>query len=129
MEELYLKGKIRAIGVSNFSVTDIIAIIENCQIVPIVNQIAIYIGHLQDGLAEFCRQQNILVEAYSPLATGRILKSEIIREMAQGGKFILKKLTYIRYNNVFFVIFDFSYNIIVLAGRRDLLIIFQNPAL
>ncbi|MGA2822908.1 MAG: aldo/keto reductase [Bacteroidales bacterium] len=83
MEELYREGKVRAIGVSNFSVTDINAIIENCEIVPMVNQIAIYIGHLQDGLTEYCRQRNILVEAYSPLATGGILKIEAIREVAK----------------------------------------------
>jgi diketogulonate reductase-like aldo/keto reductase len=83
MEEMYKEGKIRAIGVSNFSVSDINSILENCEIVPMVNQIRLYIGHMQAGLTEFCRQQNILVEAYSPLATGRILKSEAIREMAK----------------------------------------------
>jgi diketogulonate reductase-like aldo/keto reductase len=83
MEEMYKEGKIRAIGISNFSVSDIDSILENCEIVPMVNQIRLYIGHMQAGLTEFCRQQNILVEAYSPLATGRILKSEAIREMAK----------------------------------------------
>jgi diketogulonate reductase-like aldo/keto reductase len=48
-----------------------------------VNQIAIFIGHTQDALTEYCRQHNILVEAYSPLATGSALKSEEIRKMAQ----------------------------------------------
>jgi diketogulonate reductase-like aldo/keto reductase len=83
MKELYREGKIRAIGVSNFSITDINAILDNCEIVPMVNQIAIYIGHMQDALTEYCRQRNILVEAYSPLATGGALKSEAIREVAK----------------------------------------------
>ncbi len=83
MEELYRQGKVRAIGVSNFSVTDINAIIENCEIVPMVNQIRLYIGHMQEELTEFCHRHNILVEAYSPLATGRILKNEAIREVAK----------------------------------------------
>jgi len=83
MEEMYKEGKIRAIGVSNFSVTDINTILDNCEIVPMVNQIALYIGHTQDALTEYCRQRNILVEAYSPLATGRILKNETIREVAK----------------------------------------------
>jgi diketogulonate reductase-like aldo/keto reductase len=82
MEKLYKEGKIRAIGVSNFSTTDIAAILNNCEIVPMVNQIAIFIGHTQDVLTEYCRQHNILVEAYSPLATGSALKSEGIRKMA-----------------------------------------------
>lgn len=83
MEEMYKEGKIRAIGVSNFSVSDINSILENCEIVPMVNQIRLYIGHMQAGLTEFCRQQNILVEAYSPLATGGALKREAIREVAK----------------------------------------------
>ena len=83
MEELYRQGKVRAIGVSNFSVTDINAIIENCEIVPMVNQIRLYIGHMQEDLTEFCHRHNILVEAYSPLSTGRILKSEAIMAVAR----------------------------------------------
>ena len=83
MEELYREGKIRAIGVSNFSITDINSIIENCEIVPMVNQIALYIGHTQNALTDYCLGQNILVEAYSPLATGGALKREAIREVAK----------------------------------------------
>jgi diketogulonate reductase-like aldo/keto reductase len=83
MEKLYKEGKVRAIGISNFSITDIDAILNNCDIVPMVNQIAIYIGHTQDALTEYCLQHNILVEAYSPLATGKALKSEEIGNVAQ----------------------------------------------
>lgn len=83
MEELYRQGKIRSIGVSNFSVKDINTILDNCEIVPMVNQIRLYIGHMQEELTEFCRGHNILVEAYSPLATGRILNSKEILEIAK----------------------------------------------
>ena len=83
MEELYRQGKVRAIGVSNFSISDITSILDNCEIVPMVNQIRLYIGHMQEELTDFCRKRNILAEAYSPLATGRILKSETISEMAK----------------------------------------------
>jgi diketogulonate reductase-like aldo/keto reductase len=82
MEQLYKEGKIRVIGVSNFSTTDIDSLLENCEIVPMVNQIGLYIGHTKDALTAYCRQHNILVEAYSPLATGGALKSSEIREMA-----------------------------------------------
>jgi diketogulonate reductase-like aldo/keto reductase len=83
MEEIYKDGKIRAIGVSNFSVKDINAILDNCSIVPMVNQIRLFIGHMQEELTEFCRQHDILVEAYSPLATGRILNSKAILDIAE----------------------------------------------
>jgi len=83
MEKLYKEGKIRSIGVSNFSIKDITAILDNCEIVPMVNQIRLFIGHMQEELTEFCRKHNILVEAYSPFATGRILNSREILEIAK----------------------------------------------
>ncbi|MGI2326797.1 aldo/keto reductase [Planococcus sp. YIM B11945] len=82
MEKLYNDGKIRAIGVSNFSETDIQALLDACDIVPMANQIPFYIGRDQESLLAFCNERNILVEAYSPLATGQILNSPVIVEMA-----------------------------------------------
>lgn len=83
MEELYKAGRIRSIGVSNFSIKDITAILDNCEIVPMVNQIRLFIGHMQEELTEFCRKHNILVEAYSPFATGRILNNKEILDKAK----------------------------------------------
>lgn len=82
-EKLYKEGKIRAIGVSNFSPSDVSAIIESCEIVPMANQIAFHVGRTQDEYVEFCRKHNILIEAYSPLATGRALKDEFLQGMAK----------------------------------------------
>lgn len=73
MVDLYHEGKIRSIGVSNFSISDIQALIDATGFVPHVNQIRFYVGDTQDELVAFCKAHNILVEAYSPLATGRIL--------------------------------------------------------
>ena len=47
MEELYKAGKIRAIGVSNFQPHNIEPLLESCEIVPHVNQISYYAGHIQ----------------------------------------------------------------------------------
>ncbi len=82
MEKLYHEGKIRAIGVSNFSEYDIQALIDACDIVPMANQIPFYIGRDQESLLAFCQKQDIVVEAYSPLATGAILNSSEIKELA-----------------------------------------------
>ncbi|AQQ52310.1 aldo/keto reductase [Planococcus lenghuensis] len=82
MEKLYKDGAIRSIGVSNFSESDIQALLDACDIVPMVNQIPFYIGRDQKNLLEFCKQHNIVVEAYSPLATGQILNSPEIQDMA-----------------------------------------------
>lgn len=82
MEVLYKEGKIRSIGVSNFSPKDIQAILDNCEIVPMVNQIRYFIGHTQKETVEFCNKHNILVEAYSPLATGKVFNDQKIKEVA-----------------------------------------------
>ncbi len=82
MVELYQDGKIRSIGVSNFSPTDMRAIIDATGTVPHVNQIRYYIGDLQDETVSFCHEHNILVEAYSPLATGRILEHPELKAIA-----------------------------------------------
>lgn len=83
MEKLYHDGKIRAIGVSNFSIKDIQALIDTCDVVPMANQIPFYIGRDQKDLVDFCKKNRILVEAYSPLATGDILINPEIIAMAK----------------------------------------------
>ncbi len=82
METLYKEGKIRSIGVSNFAAKDIQAIMDNCEIVPMVNQIRYFIGFTQKETIEFCQKHNIIVEAYSPLATGKVFNDEKIKEVA-----------------------------------------------
>ena len=81
-EELYKQGKIRAIGVSNFKPHHLQNILENCEIAPMVNQIEIHPGLNQDETVEFCKKQNILVEAWSPLSTGKIFKVKEIKDVA-----------------------------------------------
>ena len=80
--ELYNKGKIRSIGVSNFHVKDLKAIIDATNFVPHVNQIRYFIGNRQDDITNFCQENNILIQAYSPLATGELVNNEKLIEMA-----------------------------------------------
>lgn len=96
MIDLHQEGKIRSIGVSNFSITDIQALIDATGFVPHVNQIKFYIGDTQDELVNFCTKNNILVEAYSPLATGRILENEVLKTIALDKKVSVAQLC-IRY--------------------------------
>lgn len=82
MEKLYNDGRIRSIGVSNFEISDIQALIDNCDIVPMVNQIVYYAGRDQKDLIAFCKKHDIVVEAYSPLATGQLLNNPVVKEIA-----------------------------------------------
>ena len=82
MEEAYERGEIRAIGVSNFSIADLQNIFDHCRIKPMINQIPWYITKRNEELKEFCKKNDILVESYSPLGTGRLLDNPTIVEMA-----------------------------------------------
>ncbi len=83
MEEAYEVGKIRCLGVSNFSIDDIKNIQDNCKVQPVVNQIRVHIGHVPLELIEYCRCNGIRVEAYSPNATGRLMNVPAVCEMAK----------------------------------------------
>lgn len=82
MEQLYKNGKIRSIGVSNFNVNDLQAIIDSCEITPMVNQIRFSVGFTQEEIVRFCQSNNILVEAYSPLGTGSVFQNEELQAIA-----------------------------------------------
>lgn len=82
MEKINSSGKAKAIGVSNFNVADLSAILDNAKVVPAANQIRWFIGYTQDEVTKFSQAKGVLVEAYSPLATGQILDNEVIKAMA-----------------------------------------------
>lgn len=82
MEKIYKSGGAKAVGVSNFNVHDITAILENGTVVPAVNQIQWFIGTTQDEVTRFCKEKNILIEAYSPLATGKLLDNDDLKKIA-----------------------------------------------
>ena len=81
-EEAYLAGKVRAIGISNFNVDDMKNILDSCMIKPMVNQVEFHIGHTLDEDVEFCKKNGILVEAYSPIQTGKLLNKIDIMNIA-----------------------------------------------
>lgn len=83
MIKLYEEKKIRAIGVSNFNEREIVNLIENTSFKPLVNQIRFFIGNTQEEITSYCQRNNILVEAYSPLATGEIVENENLKSFAQ----------------------------------------------
>lgn len=68
VEELYKMGKIRAIGVSNFHKHHFEELYKKCEIKPMINQIEIHPLLSQNSLIEYCKNEGMLVEAYSPLA-------------------------------------------------------------
>jgi diketogulonate reductase-like aldo/keto reductase len=83
MEKLYNDGRIRSIGVSNFSISDIKNILTHCDVTPAVNQIGYFIGLDNDELQAFCEDKGIQIVGYSPLAIGYALSNDTIQAMAK----------------------------------------------
>ena len=82
LEEAHAAGKLRSIGVSNFEQPDLENILSAATVTPQVNQILVHVGNTPDELLDFCTENNMLVEAYSPIAHGEILKNEAVAAMA-----------------------------------------------
>lgn len=83
LEKLYQDGKVRAIGVSNFQIHHLEHIFNECDIKPMVNQIELHPVLSQVDLRSFCREHDIQVEAWSPIARGRILNDSKLQKIAE----------------------------------------------
>ena len=83
LEEAYKAGKLRAIGVSNFEKEDLDNILESCTVKPMVNQILAHISNTPKELIQYSQDNGILVEAYSPIAHGELMKNEDVINMAE----------------------------------------------
>jgi len=82
-EELYKAGRIRSIGLSNFRRHHIEELMKTATVAPMVNQIRLCPGETQDELVAYNRDHNILVEAYSPLGTGKIFKVPEMQKLSE----------------------------------------------
>ena len=82
MEELYKSGVVKTIGVSNFMLSHLEALLETAEVIPAVNQIEFHPGYVQQGVVDFCKENGIAIEAWSPIGSGRLLKDEDLKEIA-----------------------------------------------
>lgn len=82
MIDIYKSGRVKAIGVSNFLTHHLKPLMET-EIVPMVNQIEFHPGYMQEEIVAFCKANNIVVEAWSPLGEGLMLKNELLKSIAE----------------------------------------------
>ena len=82
-EYLYNEGLVKSIGVCNFKVNQLEALIKNANIIPMINQIEVHPGFMQSDIIDFCKSKNIVVEAWSPLGSGKMLKKEELKAISQ----------------------------------------------
>ena len=95
METLYKEGRIRAIGVSNFEPEWIQDIINECEVVPMVNQVEFHPYLQQKELHEYCKANGVQLQAWAPLAKGKIFEDEKLIKLAgkygkSAGQFVLR---------------------------------------
>lgn len=83
LEKIYKEGRTKAIGVCNFDIEHLQRIIDECEVIPAVNQVECHPYLQQTELKEFCTKHGILLEAYSPLMNGtKVLEDPVILEIA-----------------------------------------------
>ncbi len=76
LEEAYKDGKARAIGVSSFNERKLKPILENCSIIPAVNQIESHVYYPELELKEYLKAKNIQTEAWAPFGGGNVKIAE-----------------------------------------------------
>lgn len=82
MEDIYQSGKVRAIGISNFNVRDLNDITAHATIKPMALQLQYYIGFTEDAIVQAAREAGMLIEGFSPLATGFLLHNQAVQAIA-----------------------------------------------
>lgn len=82
MEEMVDEGKIKAIGLSNFLPHHLMNILDNCRIKPVVDQLEVHLGYTQATAVKFAMDNDIRVEAWSPLGRSALFEEPFFKEMA-----------------------------------------------
>ncbi|CAM3289310.1 aldo/keto reductase [Brevibacillus invocatus] len=83
LEKLYKDGRVKAIGVSNFHIHHLQSLMKDAEIKPMVDQVEFHPRLAQKELREFCREQGIQFEAWSPLMQGELLDQPVLKEIAE----------------------------------------------
>lgn len=70
MEQLHKEGKVKALGVSNYSKRHLQLLLKTCKVRPTVNQVEFHPWLVQSDLLEFCKKEGIVLQAYASLGSG-----------------------------------------------------------
>ncbi|KAH7444091.1 hypothetical protein KP509_02G064300 [Ceratopteris richardii] len=83
MEMILKSGKARSIGVSNYGIHHLKELFSNCEIRPSINQVELHPFNVRKDIVDFCRKENIVLEAYSPLTRGARLNEPALKKIAK----------------------------------------------
>lgn len=83
LETLYKEGRVKAIGVSNFHIHHLEELMKDAEIKPMVNQVEFHPRLTQKELREYCKEQGIQFEAWSPLMQGELLDNPVLQDIGK----------------------------------------------
>ena len=86
MQDIYRSGKAKAIGVSNYTIKHLEELLKECEIKPVVNQVELHVFLQQPELVKFSQDNEVIIEAYSPLAHGYTMSDKILAAIAKKHK-------------------------------------------
>ncbi|XP_064787123.1 glyoxal reductase [Oncorhynchus masou masou] len=84
LEELHAQGKLRAIGVSNYTPGHMKELLQGCCVTPAVLQVEFHPRLSQGEMRHLCGEKGICFQAYSSLGTGSLLQDPLVVQIAQG---------------------------------------------
>ncbi|KAJ6602163.1 Aldo/keto reductase [Mycena sp. CBHHK59/15] len=87
IEKLLQTGKVKSIGVSNFSIKTLEELLPHCSVIPVTNQVELHPCLPQEELKTYCEAKGILLTAYSPLGRSKIFFAEQPRISALAEKY------------------------------------------
>lgn len=82
LEQLYMEGRVKAIGVSNFLVHHLEELLQTAKIKPAANQIELHPKLMQKSTVDFCKENNIVIQSWSPLGRARYLDDGLLNKLA-----------------------------------------------
>ena len=80
--DLQKQGLVHSIGVSNFLPHHIENILANCRVEPVTDQLEYHPGYSQEAAVQYCKENGILVQAWSPIGRSRVLADPLVCELA-----------------------------------------------
>ncbi len=85
MEKAYKEGKVKAIGLSNFTIAQIQEILDICEIKPAILQTEVHPYSQEKELKEFLDKENIIIQAWYPLGHGdkALIGEDVFTELAE----------------------------------------------
>lgn len=82
LEEIHATGQAKSIGVSNYTIRHLQEMSNYSKIKPAINQVELHLFLQQPELVKYCQDNDIVVEAYSPLARSRETDDPVIQKIA-----------------------------------------------